>query len=211
MSDTSTAPIAMDDEGCGIEGCCGGALDRRTVLQGLVALGAGVATVGPAFAQDAPLTPGKMPPQIGDFVVPARGQAVKLGPADIPLNAAPFEAWAQSPEGTVRKSNFENRLLLFHFDVAELTPEVVARAGEGVVALSVICTHAGCEVTNFLSDPAGIMECPCHGSRFNPKDNGNVVNGPASRKLPQISLTVVDGKLQVASLFDSRVGGDEVM
>ncbi len=207
MSDTHTAPLNIDDEGCG-DGCaCRAGLDRRSVLQGLVAFGAGTALAGPAFAQA--LTPGRMPPQIGDFLVPARGSADPLTPESIPLNEGPFEAWAQSPDGTVRKSNFENKLVLFRFDPAELTPEVQAVAGGGVVAMAMICTHAGCEVTNYLAGEGGILECPCHGSRFSPKEGGAMVMGPANRKLPGIALIVEDGKLKVASEFDSRVGGDE--
>ncbi len=47
------------------------------------------------------------------------------------------------------------------------------------VALSALCTHAGCGV----NPPAnGIIECRCHGSRFSVTD-GSVLNGPATMPL----------------------------
>ena len=202
MSDPKIHPVTNDD--CA---CCGG-INRRTVLQGLAALGAGIATAGPAFAQE---TPASMPPQVGDFLVLARGGArTALAPADIPLDAEPVDAWPQAPDGTIRRSNQDNRLMLFRFDPATLAPEVTAMAADGVIALSIICTHAGCDVSNRLPD--GIMECPCHGSRFDPRLNGAVVLAPANRKLPQLALAVnAEGKITVTAGFDGKVGGDEVM
>ena len=52
-----------------------------------------------------------------------------------------------------------------------------------VAAFSAICTHQGCTVA-----PAGKeLDCPCHGSVFN-ATTGAVVNGPAPRPLPSISV-----------------------
>jgi len=79
-----------------------------------------------------------------------------------------------------------------------------------VLAYSIICTHAGCEATNWISEE-NTIESPCHGSHFDAKNNGAVLFGPASRKLPQLGLEVKDGKIVVAAEFDSRVGGDETM
>jgi Rieske Fe-S protein len=47
----------------------------------------------------------------------------------------------------------------------------------GLIALSTICTHAGCEVRVFPES----FECPCHGSAY--AIDGSVENGPASRPL----------------------------
>lgn len=51
------------------------------------------------------------------------------------------------------------------------------RDGDGVYAVSMICTHLGCIVK---STPEG-FECPCHGSRFT--RDGTVTKGPAPRAL----------------------------
>lgn len=54
-----------------------------------------------------------------------------------------------------------------------------------VAAFSAICTHQGCVVA-----PAGQqLDCPCHGSVFNAM-TGAVVNGPANRALPSVSVSI---------------------
>jgi Rieske Fe-S protein len=183
-------------------------LDRRDVLQGVAAIAAGLTVPALAFAQvPAGAARDAMPPQPGDFIVSELGTEA-LTPDRVPVGRGPMLAWAMAPDGTVRKTDFMNQLQLFRFEPSELTPEATAMAADGVIGLSVICTHAGCPVSEWLGD-VGLLACPCHGSRFNPKENGAVAQGPATRKLPQIALAVTDGKLTVAAPFDSRVGGDE--
>lgn len=185
-------------------GCCAGRMKRRTVLQGAAAAGlAGLAGVRGAFAQ----APEDMPPQPGDFLVSSLGDT-PLTPEDIRLGGSGYEAWAMSPDGVVRSGDFFNSLLLVRFEPDALPEEAQARAGGGVLAYTVICTHAGCTVNSRLDDE--MIACDCHGSRFDPANNGEVTRGPARRKLPQLALAVEDGKLVVAEGFDSRVGGDSV-
>jgi cytochrome b6-f complex iron-sulfur subunit len=52
------------------------------------------------------------------------------------------------------------------------------RDGEGVWAISTVCTHLGC----IVKPTAEGFDCPCHGSRFGP--DGSVVKGPAPTALP---------------------------
>ena len=56
---------------------------------------------------------------------------------------------------------------------------VIRTSQADVVAVSAICTHAGCSM-NFNASNQHI-ECPCHGSVF--AENGAVINGPANRPL----------------------------
>jgi cytochrome b6-f complex iron-sulfur subunit len=57
---------------------------------------------------------------------------------------------------------------------------VVLRLPEGhVVALSMECTHWGCDVDWDMKK--GRFECPCHGSLFDP--HGKVLEGPADEPL----------------------------
>jgi len=185
--------------------CCStGDIKRRTVLQGMATVG-GMMAVTPAFAQ----SEDSLPPQVGDTLT-IRDDGRALTPKDLRAGTSPKTAYAVSPDGVVRKGDFMNALLAVRFDDEDLTEEAKASAAEGVLVYSAICTHAGCEVTGWLRDEKD-LECPCHGSHFDPKNNGSVVFGPASRKLPQLGLALTDGKLTVASGFDSRVGGDETM
>jgi len=54
-----------------------------------------------------------------------------------------------------------------------------------VVGFDAACTHAGCPV----APSNGQLVCPCHGSIF-AEDTGAVVQGPASRPLAPIGVTV---------------------
>lgn len=67
----------------------------------------------------------------------------------------------------------------------------VFRDGEGVHALSIVCTHLGCIVK---PTTAG-FECPCHGSRF--AADGTVTGGPAPAPLPWLEVTVTGGAVLV--------------
>lgn len=48
-----------------------------------------------------------------------------------------------------------------------------------VLAVDSLCTHQGCTVD--WDSEAGVLACPCHGSKFNP--DGGVVEGPATAPL----------------------------
>jgi Rieske Fe-S protein len=69
---------------------------------------------------------------------------------------------------------------------------VVTKADDGTVrAFSSICTHQGCPVAEVAD---GRIICPCHGSQFD-ADTGEVADGPASRPLPPVTVTVRDGEV----------------
>lgn len=63
---------------------------------------------------------------------------------------------------------------------------IVVRLPDGkLVALSMECTHWGCDVDWDAS--AGDFDCSCHGSRFDP--TGQVLEGPADEPLPQYAVS----------------------
>ncbi len=70
-------------------------------------------------------------------------------------------------------------------------PIIVAQPAAGqAVAFSAICTHMGCTVA-----PKGAeLDCPCHGSRYNAL-TGEVIQGPAPKPLPKITVTINDGQV----------------
>jgi len=61
-------------------------------------------------------------------------------------------------------------------------------------ALSALCPHAGCPLGYVPED--GLVECPCHGSRFDPM-SGKVKNPPARTGLLVYSATLEAGVLTV--------------
>lgn len=170
-------------------------MDRRTLL---------VAGVGLAFGQ---ADDASARPQAGDLLVKS-GDAGKrpLTPQDISTGAAPTMVWAMEPGSrTVRSGTRLNQILLLRLDPEKLSAETRARAADGVVAYTSICTHTGCDVDTWLA-PEQMLSCPCHDSMFDPKDGGKVVDGPAPRVLPALPLRIADGKLVVAMPFTAPVG-----
>jgi len=66
------------------------------------------------------------------------------------------------------------------------------RDGEGFFAISGVCTHLGCIVSQ---SPTG-FDCPCHGSKFGLQ--GEVKKGPAPSPLPWLEVAMApDGQLVV--------------
>ena len=154
--------------------------------------------------------PASIRPKEGDYLVRVNDAANKpLTPDDVPAGAAQTMAWPLDPvDGTVRSGSRLNRILLVRLDPATLSPETNSRAADGVVAYTAICTHTGCEVIDWHADEQ-MLTCPCHYSRFDPKDGARVADGPAPRALPALPLKTVDGKLVVAKPFTTRVGFEQ--
>ena len=73
--------------------------------------------------------------------------------------------------------------------IGESAPASPPAAGQAV-AFSAICTHMGSTVA-----PKGAeLDCPCHGSRYNAL-TGEVIQGPAPKPLPKITVTINDGQV----------------
>ncbi len=180
---------------------------RRAVLKAGIglSLGSGLASNLSAGQDDQAF----VRPKEGDLLVKS-GDSNKtpLTPGDIPRGAMQTLAWAMDPaDGTVRSGSRLNQLLLLRLDPVKLAAETQARAADGVVAYTVICTHNGCDVDDWLAGDE-LLSCSCHASIFDPKDGARVVDGPAPRVLPALPLKVVDGKLVVARPFTARIGFD---
>ena len=52
------------------------------------------------------------------------------------------------------------------------SPVAIARDAQGVYAMTLICTHDGCDISQNGSVGSNVIICDCHGSRFDA--NGNV-------------------------------------
>ena len=127
-----------------------------------------------------------------------------MTPDDIRNGAAQTLAWPMDRDGTVRSGSRLNQVVLLRLDPGTLSPETRARAADGIVAYSSICTHTGCDVDDW--EPAArLLACQCHFSQFDPRDGAKVVDGPAPRPLPALPITVADGVLVVVQPFTAPI------
>ena len=188
---------------------------RRTLLVNALATAAGLATVEAAAAADDEQPGSDERPMKGDVLVFSEGEheGKVITPQDLPLGGPPVHAWPKDPKTAVIRSGSRlNELLLIRLDPTELDDDTRARAVEGIVAYSAICTHAGCPVTGWIPGSAGdkdVLKCFCHNSEFDPRDGAQVVFGPAPRRLAALALSIVDGALKVAAPFVGKLGGQQ--
>jgi len=172
-----------------------------------VVLGGGLAVVpwliSPGQAQD----PASAPPQPGDHLVfltgPKKGEPIRSD--DLPAGGKQVQAYPADPKGTVRDGSRLNLLIVARVGEEGTSEETRARMADGVVAYSGICTHQACPV-NMWSDSRHAFVCSCHGSIYDPKNDAEVVSGPAPRHLAALPLKSENGMLTVAAGFVGRVG-----
>jgi Rieske Fe-S protein len=178
-------------------------IGRRSLLKGGICLGLALAPVPSAGQTDA----ASSRPREGDWLVKADDASqTPLTPDDITTDARQVQAWSMDPaDRTVRSGSRLNRLLLVRVAVETLSAETRDRAADGVLAFTAICTHTGCDVVEWLPDEH-VLYCPCHFSKFDPRDGAKVQDGPAPRPLPALPLAVKDGRLVVARPFTAKVG-----
>jgi rieske iron-sulfur protein len=147
------------------------------------------------------------PPAPDDHFVfltgPKKGQVVRA--EDLALGGPQVQAYPMAPDGTVRSDSRLNLVILARFDPTALSDETRARAADGVVAYSAICTHQGCPV-NRWSKERNAFACSCHASIFDPRNAAEVIDGPAPRPLAALGLKLKDGVVTVASTFSGHVG-----
>lgn len=79
-------------------------------------------------------------------------------------------------------------------DMAGDTIMVVRVSDTEVVALSAICTHAGCSMD--YNTGQQVLDCPCHGSQF--ATDGTVLRGPAVLPLRRYRVTLANNMITVS-------------
>lgn len=199
----SHPPSSADAAPC--QGCCGTPdAGRRAVLQ-RVACSAITAT-GLAAAPEA--WSEEDGPQPGDWLVSVDADTpLPLTVADLKPGAKQQQAWPFDPKKMkLRDGSRLNKVLVLRLETGALNPETAARAAEGVMAYSSVCTHQGCDVTAWR-DKEKTLLCFCHFSQFQPASGGEVVAGPAPRPLPALPLRSEGGRLIVAGGFTQPPGG----
>ena len=147
-------------------------------------------------------------PGDGDVLVFALGdrEGQVIAPSDVPLAGPQLFAYPADPDGThVASESRLDQVILLRMDPSSLTRETAPRAADGIVAYSAVCTHEGCDISDWNEEGQRLV-CPCHDSEFDPSDNGRATEGPARRRLAALPLKIVDGALMAAGGFVGRVG-----
>lgn len=186
---------------------------RRSLLVAALVAGACVAARAAGAEEDQPGSDER--PQKGDLLVFSEGEHAGeiIKPGDLALGGPPLHAWPKdSKSSVIRKGSRLNEVILVKLDPDELEEETRSRSADGIVAYSLVCTHAGCPVSEWVKATEGdkdILKCPCHNSEFNPREGGQVVFGPAPRRLAALPLTIAGGALAVAATFVGKVGGQQ--
>ena len=148
-------------------------------------------------------------PADGDVLVFAFGgrKGEVVTPADVSLDGPQVFAYAGDADGAHSASDASrlDQIVLLRLDPLSLSEETTLHSAEGIVAYSAICTHEGCDVSDWGSESHRLI-CPCHDSEFDPTDNGQITDGPARRRLAALPLKLVDDQLGVAGGFTGRVG-----
>jgi Rieske Fe-S protein len=178
-------------------------LKRRQMLGCMCALGAGIPLL--ATAQDEATM---APPQVNDLLAYAYGDKAgqPVGVDELAVEAQQTFVFALNPvTGAMRNGTRMNQVLLVRLDPATLTPDTAARSVNGLVAYSGICSHTGCDVTDWNAEFLR-FQCPCHESQFDPGDGAKVVGGPAPWQLAALPLKAIDGQVAVAAEFEGRLG-----
>ena len=135
----------------------------------------------------------------------------KIKASDIPIggliNAVPENLLEIEHEEENLNQRGKASIIVVRMDPAD----IISQQGQdwdyqGVLAFSKICTHLGCP-TSLYQQRTHHLLCPCHQSTFDLSDSGNVVFGPAARRMPQLAITVdAEGYLIAQSGFDQPVG-----
>jgi rieske iron-sulfur protein len=187
---------------------------RRALLVTALAGCACLAASRPAGAEDD--QPGSDErPQKDDLLVvtdgPQSGQVIK--PSDLKLGGPPVHVWPKDPKtSVVRTGSRLNEIIVIKLDPAELDDDTRARAADGIVAYSAICSHAGCPVSEWVKGEGNgktVLKCPCHNSEYDPRTSAQVVFGPAPRRLAALPLAVSGDSLTVAGSFVGKVGAPQ--
>lgn len=143
-------------------------------------------------------------PTAGDRLViaDADGTPSPLRAADVladvgtPIVAVPYDV----ASATVRDGSKLNRVVVLRLS-GDAAPST-----KGVVAFSAICTHEACAVNSWNASEQRLL-CPCHFSKFDVRDEGAVVEGPAPRNLPHLPLRLDAGdELVVDGGFSAQPG-----
>lgn len=184
---------------------------RRAFVGGILGLGLGVPLRCVRAAEDEEKPGSTERPKPGDSFVFADGDKAgkPITLADIAAGGPPVQAWpVDSATKVVRDGSRLNQVVLLRLAPDELDEDTRAHAADGIVAYSAICAHAGCIVSLWVENAGKKnLVCPCHASTFDPRQQGEVLSGPAPRHLASLPVRISGGALTVSGPFIGKLGG----
>ncbi|HAM25054.1 MAG TPA: ubiquinol-cytochrome C reductase [Actinobacteria bacterium] len=135
-----------------------------------------------------------------------------IRPEDIPIGGLVAGALpADIREVEELQGNLNERakatIILVRMDPSEIRGQQIPGGDvDGIIAFSKICTHLGCPIALYQQRTKHLL-CPCHQSTFDLADKGDVIFGPAARRLPQLPIGVDnEGYLVATGDFQEPVG-----
>lgn len=179
---------------------------RRAALKMCTGAVLGLATGASQYAYGAEESDAR--PEIGDLLVRAEpdGNTAPLCLTDLAVGDKPILAFPFDPRsGAIKSGSRLNKVIVFRVAPEEIHEDTRAKSADGVLAYSAVCTHQGCDITNYVPKDNAIL-CFCHFSQFRPTTGGEVIAGPAPRNLPVLPLRLDNQRLVVAGKFSSKPG-----
>ena len=79
--------------------------------------------------------------------------------------------------------------------IAQDTPVLVVRHGDGIHAIHNRCSHRGCLLSDGEVD-GHVVTCACHGSQFDVRD-GSILRGPATASQPAFDARESEGRVEL--------------
>jgi ubiquinol-cytochrome c reductase iron-sulfur subunit len=146
-----------------------------------------------------------------DMPIVTDGGYTQIRPEDIPVGGLVSALPANIKEIEKAEHNMNARGKAAIILVRMEPDEIRGQQGEGwdfqgILAYSKICTHVGCPIALYEHRTHHLL-CPCHQSTFDLADAGNVVFGPAARRMPQLPIGVnEEGFLVARAPFAEPVG-----
>lgn len=178
---------------------------RRKVIGMSVGVGLGLSGFGVSAAKP----PRSQRPQPGDQIVFRFGDKTgnPVTPDDVPGGAELLQVISKDPEsGVVRDGSRLNGINLVRVDESKVSEETKPFVSGGVIAYSSVCTHQGCDLTQWIPEKT-TFRCFCHYSEFDATQLGEPNHGPAKRRLAVLPLSLNQkNEFIVAARFNGKVG-----
>jgi Rieske Fe-S protein len=92
------------------------------------------------------------------------------------------------PASGIIQAGAANDLSVGTLRVVEGQPVAVGRDDTGIYAMTLICTHEGCDLSDDDEVTFAGITCDCHGSRYD--GYGSVLEGPAEEPLAHFEVTI---------------------